>query len=143
MKSIPRNILAVVLGLVIGSAVNMTILKSGGNIIPMPDSIDPTNMDALKNNAHLLQPKHYVFPLLAHAIGTLAGTLTTVMIADSRKKIFGYITASSFLLGGLIMCLIIPAPLWFKIADLLLAYIPMAWLAQVLGDRTSSTSPPQ
>ena len=85
MKSIPRNILAVVLGLVIGSAVNMTILKSGGNIIPMPDSIDPTNMDALKNNAHLLQPKHSYFRCW-HAIGTLAGTLTTVMIAHSRKK---------------------------------------------------------
>ena len=33
-----------------------------------------------------------------------------------------------FLLGGISMVFIMPAPLWFIIVDISIAYIPMGWL---------------
>ena len=36
------------------------------------------------------------------------------------------------LLGGIAAAVMIPAPLWFIVVDLVLAYIPMAWLGAKL-----------
>ena len=40
-----------------------------------------------------------------------------------------------FLAGGIAASFMIPAPAWFIALDLLLAYIPMAWLAVQIGAR--------
>ena len=34
----------------------------------------------------------------------------------------------------------IPAPTWFKALDLLVAYLPMAWLATQIGARLNKAS---
>jgi len=39
------------------------------------------------------------------------------------------------LVGGIAACFMIPAPAWFMAADLLLAYLPMVWLAIKAGQR--------
>ena len=38
-----------------------------------------------------------------------------------------------FLLGGIAAAWMIPAPVWFEAADILLAYIPMALIGARLG----------
>jgi hypothetical protein len=40
-----------------------------------------------------------------------------------------------FLGAGIAACFMIPAPAWFMATDLLLAYLPMAWLAIQVGRR--------
>jgi hypothetical protein len=39
------------------------------------------------------------------------------------------VVAGMSLLGGIMNAFQIPAPTWFLVVDLLLAYIPMGWLA--------------
>ena len=39
------------------------------------------------------------------------------------------------LIGGIAACFMIPAPAWFMALDLLVAYLPMAWLAIRLGKK--------
>ena len=73
MNSTVKNILAVISGLILGSAVNMGIIMISGSIIPPPEGADVTTMEGLKEAMHLFQPKHFVFPFLAHAIGTCIG----------------------------------------------------------------------
>ena len=86
MNPIVKNSLAVISGLVLGSAVNMGIIMINGSIIPPPDGADVTTMEGLKESIHLFQPKHFIFPFLAHALGTLAGALLTVKIATSHQS---------------------------------------------------------
>ena len=38
-----------------------------------------------------------------------------------------------FLIGGTMSVFMLPAPVWFEILDLSLAYIPMGWLGGKLG----------
>ena len=45
-----------------------------------------------------------------------------------------YIVGAFYLLGGIAASSMIPAPLWFIALDLVVAYIPMAWLALKLGE---------
>ena len=43
------------------------------SIISPPKGVDVTTMEGLKAYLHLFEPKHFIFPFLAHALGTFAG----------------------------------------------------------------------
>ena len=123
-----RNILAVVAGAVIGSIVNMGLIVIGGKLIPPPAGVDVTTMEGLRAGIHLFQPKNFVFPFLAHALGTLAGAWLAARLAASRKMLMALIVGVLFLIGGIINVMSLSAPMWFNVLDLVVAYIPMAWI---------------
>ncbi len=128
MSSIVRNILAVIAGLVVGSAVNMGIIMISGSIIAPPEGADVTTMEGLKASMHLFEPKHYIFPFLAHALGTLVGAMVAALIAASHRMKLALAIGLIFLIGGLINVFLLPSPTWFAVIDIVGAYIPMAWI---------------
>lgn len=129
MNPVLRNTLAVIAGLFVGSIVNMSIILISGSIIPLPAGADNTTMEGLQKTMHLFQPKHFLFPFLAHAIGTFAGALTTALLAFNHKTKLGLVIGAFFLLGGVVSVCSLPSPIWFTVVDLVCAYIPMAYLA--------------
>ena len=137
-----KLLLAVIAGLIVGSVVNMGIILLSGHLIPPPAGADTTTAEGLKASIHLFEPRHFVFPFLAHAIGTLAGAWLATKLAPS----FGWIPAMTvgalFFLGGVISARMIPAPVWFVAVDLVLAYFPAAWLGLRLGRRRDIARPP-
>jgi hypothetical protein len=130
-----RNILAVIAGLVLGSVVNMALVKIGHQLVPAPAGVDMNDLNSLKENGHLLEPEHFLFPFLAHALGTLVGALAAYLVAGSRRTAFSFVIGGLFLCGGIAASFMIPAPAWFLALDLLVAYLPMAWLAARLGGK--------
>jgi len=134
MHPIVRNILAIIAGAAVGSAVNMGIIMISGSIIPPPEGADITTAEGLKQALPLFQPKHFLFPFLAHAFGTLAGAVLAVIIAASHKMIFGLSIGVLFLIGGIANIFMLPSPVWFAIVDLALAYLPMGFLAWKIVD---------
>jgi hypothetical protein len=135
MNPIIRNILAVIAGIVLGSAVNMGIISISGSIIPPPEGVDLSSMESLKAAMHLFEPRHFIFPFLAHALGTFVGAFVAGMIAASHKLIFAMGIGGFFMIGGIVNILMLPSPTWFTIVDLAGAYIPMAWLGGSLAIR--------
>lgn len=135
MHSTLRAILAVVAGLVIGSIVNMGLISisASASAIPPPAGADATTMEGLKASMHLFEPKHFVFPFLAHALGTLVGAAIAALIAARRKFRLAMIVGGVFLAGGIASVLMLPSPLWFNALDLVGAYFPMAWLGWKLA----------
>ena len=129
MNPIIKNILAVLAGVVVGSAVNMGIIMISGSIIPPPDGADVTTTEGLKAAIHLFQPRHFIFPFLAHAIGTFIGAFLAAIISANRKMLFAFIIGGFFLAGGIVNIFMLPSPIWFTIVDLVGAYIPMAYIA--------------
>ncbi|RYD98967.1 MAG: hypothetical protein EOP54_05825 [Sphingobacteriales bacterium] len=135
MHPIIRNILAVLAGVLLGSLVNGGLIGLSGHIIPSPEGVDMTTEAGLKTGIHLFEPKHFIFPFLAHALGTFTGALTTVLIAANRKMSLALFLGLLFFAGGVMMVYRLPAPVWFNITDLVLAYFPMAFLAARAGSR--------
>lgn len=133
MNTIIRNILAVIAGIVFGSLVNMGIIMISGSIIPPPDGADVTTTEGLKAAMHLFQPRHFIFPFLAHAIGTFAGAFLAALIAANHKMKFASGIGLFFLAGGVASVFMLPSPTWFTVVDLVGAYIPMAYLAGKLA----------
>jgi len=132
---IVRNILAVILGAIIGSVVNGFIISISGKVIPPPADVDVTTMEGLKASMHLFEPKHFLMPFLAHALGTFVGALVAILIAASHKFYLALTVSVLFLIGGIINVYLLPSPLWFTLCDLILAYIPMGLLARLVVSR--------
>lgn len=129
MKRGLRNILAVLAGLLVGSVLNMALVSIGGRLIPAPAGADVTSMEGLKASMHLFTPVNFVFPFLAHAMGTFVGAIMAAFIAIGPKMRVALIIGACFLVGGILSVAMIASPLWFTLADLIVAYLPMAYLA--------------
>lgn len=140
MPKLIRNVLAVLAGIVIGGAVNMALITVSPSLIPPPAGVDVTDGESLSKSMHLFQPRHFIMPFLAHAIGTLAGALAAYLIAASYQARIAYVIGAVFLCGGVAASFMIPAPAWFIALDLLAAYLPMAWLGILIGARVRQWS---
>jgi len=136
MNPILKNILAIVAGIVAGSIVNMAIITLSGSVIPPPEGADVTTTEGLKASMHLFQPKHFLMPFLAHALGTFAGAWLAALIAVNHKMKFALGIGAFFLAGGIASVFMLPSPTWFTVVDLVGAYVPMAYLGgRLVGQR--------
>ena len=138
MANILRNVLAVVAGLVIGGAVNMALIMVSPYVVAPPAGADVTTTEGLQKSLHLFQPQHFIMPFLAHALGTLVGAFVAALIAVGNKMRFAFVIGFFFLIGGISAVKMLPAPMWFNITDLALAYLPMAWLGFKLSELVSA-----
>jgi len=123
-----KNILAVIGGLILGSMVNMGIVMISGHLIPPPEGGDISTMEGLRDSIHLFEPKHFLMPFLAHALGTLAGAMVCVRLAASKHMLLGMLIGVFFLVGGIWAVIMINGPMWFNVLDLVFAYLPMSYL---------------
>lgn len=123
-----RNILAVILGFIIGNTINMLVITAGHAIMPPPVGFDGSSMEGVASTIHLLRPLDFIVPFLAHAAGPFVGVLAAMFIAASSRKTIAIILGVLFLAGGIAANIMIPAPMWYRLIDLLFAYVPMAFL---------------
>lgn len=133
MAPIVRNIAAVVVGFIVGGFVNMGLIMLGSSIIPAPPGVDVSDAESIAAGMHLFEAKHFITPFVAHAAGTLVGALVAYLLAASSKMTMAMIIGFVTMAGGIAAAFMIPSPTWFIALDLLLAYIPMAWLGGKLG----------
>lgn len=128
MNPIVRNVLAVLAGLLVGSLVNMGLIMVSGKVVAPPPGADVTTLEGLKASIHLFEPKHFLFPFLAHALGALTGAFLAAFLAASRNMAMALVIGAVFLAGGVANMFMLPSPMWFNILDLVGAYVPMAWI---------------
>lgn len=133
MKTFLRCFLAVFVGFVAGSLVNMALVMAGPHLIPTPPGADVSTAEGMRASIHLFEPKHFLFPFLAHALGTFVGAAVAYRVAGVYHRAMAFTVGGLFLAGGIAASLMIPAPAWFMGLDLVAAYLPMAWLGCIVG----------
>ena len=136
-----KNALALLAGFIVGGIVNMGLIMIGSVVVPLPAGVDATDMESLKAGMHLFELQNFIFPWLAHALGTLVGAAVTAWLAVSHKFRLAMVIAAFFLLGGITNVMMLPSPLWFTVADLLFAYLPMGVLGYKLHNRFAQPVP--
>lgn len=140
MNIIVKNIFAIILGIIVGSAVNMLIIQIGTSIIPPPEGFDMTSTEVLASSIQLYEPQHFLFPFLAHALGTFVGAIIAAVVAATHRFKIALSIGLLFLIGGFYMVLILPSPIWFSVLDLFVAYLPMAYFAGKIMDTRSGNA---
>ncbi len=132
MNPILRNILAVIVGAVVCVFLNGFLLGLMMKAIPPPQGFDPNDLTTYG----LLQAKHLLSPFVAHAVPSAVGGLLAALIAATRKMTFALVVGGLHLIGGIAAAFMIPAPVWFVVLDLGVAYLPMAWIGGKLANRS-------
>lgn len=125
-----RNILGVLVGASVCIVLNSLLLGLMMKLIGTPDGFDPND----PSTYHLLQARHYLSPFVAHALPSLVGGAIAALIAAARKITIALLVGALHLLGGIVAAFLIPAPAWFTALDLMVAYLPMAWLGGRLAE---------
>lgn len=132
-------VIALIVGIFLGSTVNMSIIKFGELIISLPEGLDNKSAEGLKATMHLMEAQHFIFPFLAHAVGTLFGAFvvafSAIKLSFKNPLKIAILIGVFFLCGGIYMVYILPSPLWFSLTDLIFAYLPMAYLGGKLAEK--------
>lgn len=122
-----RKILAVVFALLAGSAFNMAFIAVSNTVYPLPDHVDPNDAEALKAyvEEHGMPTGALLIVLFAHAGGSLVSGLVVTLVAREPWLVAAAVLGGIWTCGGIMMLILIPAPAWFAVADVVL-YIPAA-----------------
>jgi hypothetical protein len=128
LYEIMRNAFAVILGVMVGSMVNLLIVALGPMVIPLPHGVDMSDTSKFAENLKLFKSANFLAPWLAHALGTLTGAFLAALVAVRYKMAVALSIGCFFLLGGIAMIAMVGGPVWFAAVDLLGAYLPMGYL---------------
>ncbi len=110
MKNFLLGLAAVLVAIFVGSALNLMLIQVGGYLIPPPPGADFTTAEGLAQSHHLMRPRHFVMPFLAHASGTLAAGFLAALWMRRHKLRGAMLIGSVFLAGGVLAVRMIPAP---------------------------------
>ena len=133
MNETVKNILILLGAIIVGGLVNMGLVMVGSSFVPPPELVDPTDVESIRANIHLYKPKNFIFPFLAHALGTLVGAYIAGRFTSGSRMTWALIVGAFFLIGGIMMAYQGTGPTWFIALDIIAAYIPMAWIGGKLG----------
>jgi hypothetical protein len=124
-----RNVLVVLCGVVLCMILNGMLLSAMMKILAPPAGFRPDDVSTYD----LLGAKHMLSPFIAHSLPSLIGGFVAASFAASRKMAMALVVGGVHLLGGIAAAVMIPAPAWFEVLDLTLAYLPMAWIGAKLA----------
>lgn len=127
-----RNILAVIAGVILAGIVTYAVQTVGHQVYPPPENLDIKNLEAMKAYVATLPMGALLFVLLAYVLGSFAGGWLAAKIARSSQIHVPLTVGGVQLFFGLINLLMIPHPLWFAIAAVIV-FLPAAFLGGKLG----------
>jgi len=130
---IVQNILITMVAALAGMLLNLVLVEYSFYFISPPEGVNLTTEDGLQSAMSLMEPKHFLMPFLAHALGTFVSAVLVSRFTTERQFSRAMLLGFLFLSGGIYMARAWSSPLWFNIIDLGLAYLPMAYLGYLLG----------
>ena len=128
--SIPRLILGLIVGFVVGSVVMMACHFATMPLYPPPeglDVMDPAQREEVKAWMETLPAGAYVVAALCHWIGAAAGAVVALLLTQRKDRLPALLMGALFLLAGIANLLSVPHPAWFPFVDLP-GYLVVGWL---------------
>ena len=122
-----KNIFALLLSISSAAIIAFTIIVLGHSIIPSPIGIDTNDFDSIKSNFHLFEFRHFIFPLIAHAIATFVAAYLVSRFAVSYKFWLALGIGVVFTLASLSLSLRIGHFIWIGVIEIG-HYIPVSIL---------------
>lgn len=135
MKKIVVQSLLFIGALMCGSTANMTLIEISGHVIPPPPGANLSTAEGIRAALPILEARHFLFPFLAHALGTLVAAFLVTRFSATGQLIKAMAMGLIFLTGGIAAACMIPAPTWFIVVDLTVAYLPMGYLGYRFGKK--------
>ncbi|WP_412984446.1 hypothetical protein [Pontimicrobium sp. IMCC45349] len=112
-----RHVLATIAGFIVAS-ITVYIFESliGHSLFPLPEGINPMDIESIKENMHLIPAGAKIFVVIAHFMGPLLGMLVAGMISKT-SMIPAYIVGGLMLAATAFNLIMLPKETWFLAAD--------------------------
>ena len=118
MKPTVRSILAVLLGSLVTFVLIMGIEGISSVIYPLPEGVDPNDMEALKVAIPKMPLGGKVLVLISYAVGTFVGAWLAAWFARRAHMVHAMIVAGLFLAGDIVNLNQLPHPMWMAVVSL-------------------------
>ena len=134
-----RKILAVIAGIIAGSLTIFLFETVGHLIVPPPAGMDATNVDSIRAAMSQMTLASFLLILAAWCGGSFVGGLVAAAIARTSGRGCALIVAGFIVLSGIATMILIPHPIWFWIAGIVLPF-PCALVgARLIAGRSAAT----
>ena len=129
-----RNMLALVVGLAVGLAVNALLIELNSAIYPLPDGLDPaTNVEGFQRYIDSLPALAFVIIMAAHLGQATVGGWIAARLSATRPRIMALVIGALSLAGGVMMMAQVRGPIWMY-AELPL-YLLLSWSVGAMEHR--------
>ncbi len=127
-----KQILAVIVGVIVGGFTIYGIESINMVRFPWPEDLSMEDKEAFAEYVSSLPVDAFITVIIAHLVGSFIAGFVCSKITPNKKLLLGTICGVLFLAGGIMNLVMIPHPLWFMVADLLV-FVPFAWLGAKLA----------
>ena len=126
-----RDIVAVVLGMLAGMAVNMTFVLLALILHPMPEGVDFSDTEAMPAYFATIPAMVFLLVLVAHLGQAFFGGLVAALLSPNRPRAMALVIGTLSLIGGVINLIDLPHPPWMWLE---VPFYPLAaWYAASLA----------
>lgn len=132
MVAVFRSILAVLLGLILAGVVIATVEATSHQIYPPPEGLNLSDPEAALAVMSDVPTGALVFVLLAWILGSFTGGWLSARVADRAKTVHAFVVGGILMIAGILNMMIIPRPVWFWIAGLVV-FLPFAYLGRLVA----------
>lgn len=133
-----RNVLAVIGGFLVGSALNMGLIQLNMHVLfPMPAGMDMNDPEQFNAFIVTLPTAAFFVVILAHLGQSFVGGWVAARLGASHPMVLALIIGVLSLVGGILAMTMIQGPDWM-IVELPL-YLFVAWLAGRMEQRRRAT----
>ncbi len=122
-----RDGLAVVLGMLAGTTVNMTLVLFALFLFPMAEGSDFSDTDAMADYFATIPVAGLLLILAAHLGQSFFGGLVAALLSPTRPRAMALIIGVISLIGGVMNMSQLPLPAWMWIE--VPGYLLVAWFA--------------
>lgn len=128
-----RNLIAVVVGMLAGMAVNMSLVLLAMFLYPMPEGVDFSDSEAMPAYFATIPATGFLIVLAAHLGQSFFGGLVAALLSSDRPRVMALIIGGLTLIGGVANLIKLPHPLWMWLE--VPGYLLTAWFAASLAIR--------
>jgi hypothetical protein len=123
-----RNMGAVLIGIVVGMAVNMALIQLNSTVFfPMPEGLDTTDTEAFNRYINTLPFYGFIPVIAAHLGQSWVGAWVAARLAKSHPLRLAMVIGVFSLAGGIMAMTMIDGPFWMVVE--LPFYLVVAWVA--------------
>lgn len=131
-KSMGRDIVAGVLGVLIAVGLVWIVDVTGHAVYPPPANLDYSDEAAMRAYVAALPLGALLFVGGAWFIGALGGTFAACKIGQAKPEVYAMVVGGFILVATVANLMMIPHPLWLSITGIA-GIVFASWLGQKLG----------
>ncbi len=126
-----RNLLSILGGVFVGMNIGRLLSMYSAKLYPMPETVDPTDAEALFTFLNGLPTNAFYIIMAAHGVGAFIAAIMAGRIAATNKRQMALIAVFVMFVLTIAYTMMLPNPRWFVVSDIITVLLA-GWIGSQL-----------